>query len=108
MNKNILIYTLFSVFFLFFSTSSVFALDANTLVGKWHSEKKKAVFVDLDLKADGTGHFINYAGKASDGKWSLDGNYLRFESGGEKSGGTAKMEGEILKIQWVADYKRVK
>ena len=108
MKRNILIYVLFSVFFLFVSSTIVYALDAETLPGKWHSEKKNAVFTDLDLKADGTGHFVNYAGKASEGKWTLDGNYLKFESGGEKSGGTAKMEGETLKIQYVADYNRVK
>jgi hypothetical protein len=107
MRTNALIYALFSVFLLFISTTAL-AFDADTLAGKWHAEKEKGVFVDLDLKADGTGHFVNYAGKASDGKWSLDGNYLRFESGGEKSGGIANIEGDTLKIQWVADYNRVK
>ena len=107
MKSNALVCTLFSVFLLVVSTTTAFALDADTLVGKWHAEKK-GVFVDLDLKADGTGHFVNYAGKASNGTWSLDDNYLRFEAGGEKSGGIAKMEGETLKIQWVADYNRVK
>ena len=79
MKRNALIYVLFSVFFLFVSSTIVYALDAETLPGKWHSEKKNAVFTDLDLKADGTGHFVNYAGKASEGKWTLDGNYLKFE-----------------------------
>jgi len=108
MKRSALIYVLFSVFFLFVSSTIVYALDTETLPGKWHTEKKKAVFVSLDLKVDGTGHFVNYAGKASEGKWTLDGNYLKFESGGEKSGGIAAMEGETLKIQWVADYDRVK
>lgn len=108
MKRNSLVCTLFSVFFLLVSTTTALALDADTLIGKWHSVKEKGVFVDLDLKADGTGHFVNYGGRSSDGIWSLDDNYLRFEAGGEKSGGIAKMDGETLKIQWVADYIRVK
>ena len=108
MKKGILMSALFSVLILFASVGSVFALEAGDLVGKWETAKKNAVFVKLDLKADGTGHFVNYGGKASDGKWTLDGNYLKFEAGGEKSGGIANMEGEVLKVQWVADYTRVK
>ncbi|WP_163340888.1 hypothetical protein [Desulfopila sp. IMCC35008] len=108
MKRNALVYVLFSLFFLFVSTTIVYALDAEILPGKWHSEKEKGVFRELNLKADGTGHFVNYAGKASEGKWTLDGNYLKFEAGGEKSGGIAAIEGETLKIQWVADYVRVK
>lgn len=108
MKRNTLVCMMLSVFLLSLLASFAYALDAKTLAGKWYTEKKNAVFVKLDLKADGTGHFVNYAGKASDGKWALEGNYLRFEAGGEKSGGIAAMEGEVLKVQWVADYKRVK
>jgi hypothetical protein len=107
MKRNVVITTLFSIVLLLLCSSFAFALEADALVGKWHTEKN-TIFVDLDLKADGTGHFVNYAGKASDGKWTLEDNYLRFEAGGETSGGIAKMEGEILKVEWVADYTRVK
>jgi len=103
--KKSIVMTLLS---LFVCISSAFAMEAGDLVGKWETAKKNAVFVNLDLKADGTGHFVNYAGKASGGKWTLDGNYLKFEAGGEKSGGIASMEGKVLKVQWVADYTRVK
>lgn len=108
MKRNVLSYTILSLFLLSLFSTIALALDAQVLVGKWSTEKKNAVFVELELKADGSGHFVNYAGKASDGKWTLDGNYLKFEAGGEKSGGIASMEGEVLKVQWVADYKRVK
>jgi|GEM_PF-4276173 hypothetical protein len=64
---------------------------------------KKYDICGPDLKADGTGHFVNYAGKASDGKWTLEDNFFLFEAGGERSGGIAKMEGEILKVDWVAE-----
>ncbi len=108
MKSKALTCTFISVMLLLFCSAIAYALDAETLTGKWHAEKDKGVFVSLDLKADGTGHFVNYAGKASDGKWVLEGNYLKFESGGEKSGGMAKMDGETLKITYVADYTRVK
>lgn len=107
MKKNVLISALLSIALLLLCSSMASALEADALVGKWHTEKN-TIFVDLDLKADGTGHFVNYAGQASDGKWTLEDNYLRFEAGGESSGGIAKMEGEILKVDWVADYTRVK
>ena len=108
MKIKVLTCTFFSAILLLLFSAIAYALDADTLVGKWHAEKEKAVFVDLDLNADGTGHFVNYAGKPSDGKWTLDGNYLKFESGGEKSGGMAEMDGETLKVTYVGNYNRVK
>lgn len=64
--------------------------------------------MDLDLKADGTGHFVNYAEKVSEGQRTLEDNFLLVEAGGERSDGIARMEGEILQVDWVADYTRVK